>query len=326
MISTSGENCTSPNIAANTSAVEKAIAIWYSYDQAGSNYSSVYTQVASLQQNGTWETPLKLFSPGKMDPYPYPTKVVMDDMGNAVAMWIVSTDGSLYTAGCASKPKGGYWSFTSMLLDPNQGTFGFALCPEKLGAALGAWMLLDPDSNNLIIQTAAASSLLMHLDPGGVNEGSTDESYISNQMMWTPFITLSEGSSNGYPQLAVNFLNNYVQMAACWLSFDGTHTSIQASIGGMEEPEAPTGLSVVQATSNYGLITDTYNTLTWKASVSDEVCLYRIFRNGIYVQTVLSSQLQWIDHNQVINQSVTYGVQAVTLSQFISEIAEITWP
>lgn len=325
-ISLIGENCASPNISLSSSTGEKAIAIWYSYDLKGSTYSNVITQVASLQQDGTWATPVKFNYPGIIDPYSFPTKVVMDDSGNAIAMWITSTDGSLYTVVFSAKPRGGFWSYVKMLVLPNVSCFGFALCPLKNGDALGAWMVLDQDGKNLIIETSVASLQLVNYDPASSNEASEQTSSITSQMMWDPYITLSQGASNGYPQLASSYSNNYINMAACWLSYDGTYTSIQASLGGIDEPSPPTGLSVSQSTTNYGLVSDVCNTLSWNASTDKDVLSYRIYRNGNYVVSVPASQLNWVDHNQVDKQSVSYGVQTVIESLFVSEIAEITWP
>ncbi|MBS0652344.1 MAG: hypothetical protein JSR39_02330 [Verrucomicrobia bacterium] len=326
MISTLGQNCASPSIDATSSGDEKAIAVWFSYDVSSGNYYNVYAQAASLQLDGSWGGAISLSYAGKFDPHQYKTKVLIDPYGAATAMWNYSQDGSFFNYMYSSKPKGGYWSVNDVLIIPNAAASGFDVTGESDGDVISCWMTLDDTQTNLIVQTAIAGCQQLYVDQGSQGEGSGTSTSLTCQLMWGDYQTLSQGSSSGYPIIASNSSNNYVYLAASWLSFDGANTIVQASLGGVDDPFPPTGLAVSQAIANYGLLNDTYNTLTWTASVSIDVYAYKIFRNGIYITTVPSSQLQWVDHNQVANQSVTYGVQAVITSQIVSEMATVTWP
>ena len=308
MISASGVNSISPHVAITPSSTEQATAIWFTYDLSGSTYSNVGISTAILLSTGSWGASRSLASGGYMDPQQLTCAIEADSQGNAIAMWNTSLDGSMLSLQFAYKPSGGNWTSTPLLSPSNPCQWGFGLAVEPYGNALTSWMALDSTSNLVVSAEIASPSAQI------------------SQVRWQTPTILSQGASNGYPEVAINFSNNQIYTAACWLSSDGTTTSIQASLGTSSWPNPPTGLSVTQATANYNLVEDVYNTLSWTASSTSGVVSYQIYRNGELITTVGANINQWIDHNQGVNESVTYGVQTVASFQVLSEIATVTWP
>jgi hypothetical protein len=308
MISASGVNSTSPHVATSPSSTEKAIAVWFSYDVSGSDYSNVYVQTSSLQTGGSWTTPARLSSAGYMDPHNLSLGIGIDDNGNAAAGWNTSLNGSVITCQFTSKLNGANWVGAQSLNVANPAAYGMGFDVEPSGNMIAAWMGVDSTGTTLAVPASVATPV------------------VSSQIIWGAPITLSTGNSNGYPQAAVNFSNNEIYATACWLSYNGTNTSIVASIGSMPWPLPPTGLSVSESTANYGLTTNVYNTLSWTASTSPSIASYRIYRNGVLVTSVPSTATQWVDYNRIADESVTYGIQTQNQSQQVSEIATVTWP
>jgi hypothetical protein len=308
MISASGDNCISPRVEFSHSSNEKAISLWFSYEEASGYYSNVYAQAASLGGSGSWTTPIKLSSPGQMDPNLLNIGLVIDNNGNATAMWTNAENGSMISLQFSSKPANGSWAAAQLLIPQDPLSFSFGITSEDEGSVLAAWMQLDQDSGNLVVQAAVAPP------------------FLTSQLMWGPYATISDGGSNGYPCVAMNCLSNHSFIAACWLSYDSSIMTIQAATGGYDEPLPPSGLSVEQAETNYGLLTEVYNTLSWEASPTVGVAGYLIYRNGTYVDNVSVDQLVWVDFNRIADQSVSYGVQAITSTREVSSIAQINWP
>ena len=308
MISAPGDNCISPRVEFSSSPIEKAIAVWFSYEEASGYYYDVYAQALSLGESGSWGSPIKLSSSGQMDPSLLNIGLVIDEKGNATAMWTNAENGSMISLQFSSKPVNGSWAAAQLLIPQDPLSFSFGITSEDEGSVLAAWMQLDQDSGNLVVQAAVAPP------------------FLTSQLMWGPYETISDGTSNGYLCVAMNCLSNHSFIAACWLSYDGSNTTIQAATGGYDEPLPPTGLSVGQSETNYGLLTEVYNTLSWEESPTVGVVGYLIYRNGTYIDNVPASQLEWIDFNRVVDQSVSYGVQTITSTREVSSIAQINWP
>ena len=123
--------------------------------------------------------------------------------------------------------------------------------------------------------------------------------------------TISTGSNNGYPRVATTYSGGTVNAAAVWISSDGVNNTISAATGSKTVIAPPTGLSVTQSSTSFGVFTEYYNTVGWTASTDPNIVEYVIYRDGIALTSVASSTVQFIDHNRVQSGSVTYGVSAV---------------
>lgn len=308
MISTPGTNCTSPNVVKCSFATEQADAIWLSYNVSSSVYSNVYAQVASLSANGTWGTPRNISSAGVTDPTQLMTLIAEDSYGNLTAAWNLSTDGSLYTINFTKRKSNGFWPKAMNLSLPNPAALAFDFIVEESGNYLTSFMALDTDSNSLSVYSSNAN---FSFDYG---------SY------WQTVQTLSTGTSNAYPKIAVGEGSATDWMAACWLSSDGVNTSIQSILGNVVLRDPPTNLQVTQSLTDYNFITEVSNTLTWSASPDPTVITYRIFRNGVFMLEQGSGLLSWTDYNRTWNESVTYSVQGVNYNQETTQVASVTFP
>jgi hypothetical protein len=83
---------------------------------------------------------------------------------------------------------------------------------------------------------------------------------------------------------------------------------------------------VTQTVNNYGVFSDTYNTITWSASTDPNAAEYAFYRNGILIEQVPLNTLQFVDHNTTDNGSITYGVGTVDGNLFVSQIETVSAP
>jgi hypothetical protein len=134
------------------------------------------------------------------------------------------------------------------------------------------------------------------------------------------------GSDNGFPKVATAFNGTNLYAAAVWLSSDGMHTTVQAATGSRTPVAPPTNLMVVQNSTDFGVFKDYYNTISWTASVSGSVIDYVIYRNGSIFNVVNSFTTSIVDHSEIQNGSVTYGVAAVDSDLSQSATVNVNFP
>jgi hypothetical protein len=138
----------------------------------------------------------------------------------------------------------------------------------------------------------------------------------------------SPGSNNNAPKISENnsssALISYAN--AAWVSTNGANTVIQAASGSKSTVAPPSNLAVSQNVNQFGVFNDYYNTLSWTASTEPAVAGYAIFRNGLMIAQVTSSELKYIDNNAIQNGSVTYGVATIDAQAILSVIQYVTFP
>ncbi len=66
------------------------------------------------------------------------------------------------------------------------------------------------------------------------------------------------------------------------------------------------GVSASQSSNSFGIFQEYYNTLTWSASSDPNLSNYTVYRNGVLLTTLSSSQLSFVDDNQTQSGTVVY--------------------
>ena len=83
-----------------------------------------------------------------------------------------------------------------------------------------------------------------------------------------------------------------------WLNNNGVNNQVQTITTGLTILQPPSSPSVVQQTKNFGIVTEYYNVLSWKASQSVNLWGYTILRNNLSLTQVDFNTLQYTDLNQ----------------------------
>lgn len=287
-----------------------ATAIWLRYTLSNSVYQNINILSASLPKNNTsWSAiPTVLTSGGEtLDITKISTKLSVDGNGNVVAFWSMSYDGSSYNIETATQPNGGNWGPLEVI---QGGLFCYQVdvsANNALGDALAAYMEFDGVSST-VIQTQEASVSA----PG--------------MTLWSPAFAISQGPDNGFPRIASSVNGVTVNAAAVWINFDGVSNVIAVSTGSKTTINPPTALTFTPGSTNFGVFTDNFNTLSWTASTSPNITKYNIYRDGVFFTSVDSFVSQVVDHLPINNASGTYGVSAVDDSGSVSPIALVNFP
>lgn len=284
--------------------------LWYRYEVTAGVYSNVYVYSSSLPSgSSSWSLPIQISDTGLGNPANLFINITTDASGNKIAIWTISEDGQTYSVESAVKAFGGNWNpSNNAIIGLNLYAFQGSLASDSLGNAVATYMMFD--GTNVNIQAAEASTAGIF----GLN--------------WSSVATISTGSENGYPSVASSYdsTSQTTNAAAVWITYNGTNTTVQAVSGSKVPISPPSNLAVTQNSTNFGVFTDYYNTVTWSASTDPNLALYAIFSNGNLIGEVGPSTLQFVDHNQVQNGSVTYGVAAVDNDLFLSQVETVVLP
>ncbi len=272
--------------------------VWFRYVVAGSNYDSVQVATSTLVLNGAAWSPVPTFLSGfgSRNPAGLSLKIVTDNEADLVAFWSQSYDGATFNIEGAQQISGGSWTPLTQLIVSNNYAFQGDVSSSLLDEILVGFMYFD--GTNVVIQACEASM-----------KG------ILSEIFFSQLIEVTSGGENGFVRVASAFVSGTetVYAGAAWLSSNGTNTTVQAANGTRTAVLPPTNLHVSQTMppNNFGIFTEYANTLTWDASASPNIQAYFIYRDGIQVTDVASSVLEYVDHNQVQNGAVTYGIIAV---------------
>lgn len=305
VISDTAQYAAQPFVAVDSNA--NAIAVWYSYDLYGTNYSNVIVKTAARPvSTGVWGAISNLSSPGIRNPATLSARVAFDKIGNAIALWNTSFDDETFTLESAVKPLNGKWTPSVDLINSNLYAYSADLSATSYGDVLGIYLFYNGAA--LLIQS-------VETDING---------YLNN--FWSVPITLSQGVDNACPKIVATLAGNVIYAAAVWINYNGSNNSVVASTGSKTLVLPPSNLSVVQNSNNFGVFTEYYNTISWQASTDPNVVGYLIFRNGIFIGQVTSDVLQFVDNNRVQNAPVTYSVTAVDGQETQSTTVSINFP
>lgn len=297
-----------PKVVVDVGGNATAIAFRYQ-DYGGESINvSLYGSVLPLNAAAWLAIPIKLSGSGICDPADLVAKISCDSVGNVLAMWTITYDGSIYAIEVAQKLIGSDWSSTVQLVKKNLYAFGVDLAANSLSDVVGLYTLYEGDS--LVIR-ALESNI------SGIN---------SDVLCSTP-ITISNNSGNILPKIASVFLDPDILAAAAWLSYDGANTILQAANGSRTTLDPPSNLAVTQDVVDFGVYADYVNTITWDASSSPNVVEYEIFRNGIFFKRVSANNpLEITEHNVNPMETITYGIACIDDDLTQSVAATIQFP
>lgn len=268
-----------------------ATAIWFSFNQIGSVFSSVIVQAATQPYGGNWSDPVNLSAPGIRDPSTLYSKIGYDGSGNAIAIWSTSFDNETFDIQSSILPAYGNWMQPNVLVSNNL----YASQVDQSVVSFGEALALFLFSNGAGLQIQSSEIDITNFMPG----------------VWSVPLTLSTGMQNGYPSIAANLTGNTFNAAAVWLNTNGVINNVVSSYGTKTLVSPPSNLAVVQSSNNLGVFIEYYNTLSWTASTDPNTAGYLIYRNGTFLAQVPANVLELVDNNQMQNGSVTYGVAAV---------------
>ncbi len=283
-----------------------ATALWYRYNLSGSTYTN--TQIlAATQTSGssTW-VPTILSNPGQLNIANLAfLNLRIDSSGNILADWINSYDGSTLTLEAAVKPNTQTWQTGGELDNNDPYGYQFGSSVATSGDALIAYMFFD--GTNLTIQSTETAL------------GGTRFNF------FTAPATISQGTDNAYPRAASQYLSSTINATCVWLHNNGMNNVVQAITGSKTTVSPPTSLNVVQNSTNFGVFTENFNTLTWTASTDPNLIEYIIYRNSVVVQGVDPSAVQFVDQNAPSSGTTVYGVAAVSSDFTVSSIATFSF-
>jgi hypothetical protein len=285
-----------------------AYVAWFRYNLVDSDaFENVQLLASVLNQTATTWSLAQIVDtgPGIRNPADLTIKLKVDGSGDVVLAWNNSLDGDNFQIGVAQK------------------TFGSTAFQSPGLLNISTYCLA------LDVFIAAETALLTYMVWDGVSTLSivSQESDINNPInqSWTFTNTVSTGSDNGFPSCSMSTTGSTFNSAAVWLNFNGTNTVINASTGTEAVTAPPTSVSATQSSTNFGVYTDFFNTITWSASSAPNVVMYNLFRNGVYfASTADASTFSFIDHNQINGGAVTYGVAAFTNDNRQSDIITFT--
>ncbi len=284
-----------------------ALAIWYSYDNIGTNFTNVVVKSAAYSStSSSWGEVTHLSHPGIRDPGTLKARVAFDSVGNGIALWNTSYDDETFMLESAVKPLYGSWSLPVSLVDSNLYAYSADLSATSFGDVLGLYMFYN-----------GAALLIQSIE-------SDFNGFLNN--FWSVPITISQGTNNANPKIAATLKGNSIQAAAVWVLFDGTHKLVVASTGSKTLVRPPSHLKVIQSESSFGVFDEYYNTLTWHASPDPLAVGYLVFRNGIFLEQLGANVLQYIDYNRVANEPITYSVTAIDSQQSQSQTVSVSFP
>lgn len=279
-----------------------ATAVWFAYDVAGSIYSGVSVQTATLPQNGNWTLPVQISDEGMRDPSTLQAQVALDRFGNAVALWNNCYDGQTFTIESARKSIGGNWTSAKQIATSNLYAYQANLALAPFGDAVALYMFYN--GNYLLIQST--------------------ETDTARDSLWSVPLNLSVGANNSSPKGCARLIENTLNTAAVWVSNNSTNNVISTTTGQRALASPPVNLSLTQSNNDFGVFNENYNLVSWDPSPDANIVAYAIFRNGVWLQEVTSDVLQFVDHNQAYNGSVTYGVAAIDDQNSMSPIVTIS--
>lgn len=268
-----------------------AIAAWFSYDIIGMDYFDVIVYASIQDLDGEWHPAEALSTASLMDPAKLHIVTSAVDDGGIGIVWTQSTDGSLFTLEGGVFPRSMPFQ-QAPGSDPNTMLYSFGTPTIPRGMLLIVGMKRDEGLSELTVSSVTS------LYQSGFYVGSETG--------------LSSDGDNYFPfgALAQDTGTNITYAAVGWLNYDGMNTSVQILQGSLDPIDPPENLGLMVQTITNAIFTDTAYALTWDPSPSFEVNYYNVYRNGTLVFQDFNSELQFVDHNRLIGETVVYAVTA----------------
>lgn len=283
-----------PKVAVDSNG--NATVIWYRYILSNSQYTNLFVVYSLLPLNGSnWSIaqPLTQVAASR-NPADLSACIGYDTNRNTIALWTTSYDGETFNVESAVRQVGGTFTTLNAIVLNNAYAFNTDLSVNNaLGNALAAFMFFDGmDATIQFAESNVASA------PNIINNWSTPTG-------------ISSGMNNGYPRVSQTTSGNSINAAAVWINNDGMNNLINAVTGTGTSVLPVSSVNVVQNTNDFGVFKDYYNTITWTGSSDPDATAYSIFRNGVFVGLIDTTSTTFVDHNQLQNGPVTYGVGTV---------------
>lgn len=287
-----------------------ATAVWFHYQVSGNAFSQVAAISSSLSSASSGWTPIptQLSAGGLINPANLFLRLSIDANGNIVVVWVNSYDGLKYNVESSMLPQGGLWLIGGAPVLNNLYSFQSDLSVTSFGQAVIALMYYD--GTDITIQSSDS----------GINGISFN--------FWSDFVNISQGTGNINPRVSAQYssANGAIYAGSVWVSNNGTNNVIQAASGIETVIIPPSNVMITQGANNFGTFTEFFNTITWTPSPDPNVFIYVLYRNGIAFVNVTADQSQFVDHNAVQNQAVTYGIAAINSQNLLSPIATGSFP
>lgn len=282
----------------------------FRFNRFGSAYTNVNVIASQLPAGSSaWSAipTVITITAGNRNPADLNLRMRIDNAGNVIALWTTAFDGQNFSVETAVLPAGETWVSGGELILDNLYALSADLTVNTIGDAVSVYMFYDGTFPQIqAINSDVASSVTNY---------------------WVPPQTISQASTNnGYPRVASALMGLTMDAVAVWIYFDGSNNRIASSFGTASAVSPPSNVTIVQNSTNFGVFIDYHNTVSWTASSDPNLIAYVIYRNGIVVEQLSSSFLQFIDHNQVQNGSITYGVAALNTDNSQSQIITATFP
>ncbi|MBS0621182.1 MAG: hypothetical protein JSS61_06980 [Verrucomicrobia bacterium] len=304
-VSQSGINASTPAISIDDFG--NTAAIWFRYDVSGNAYSNVILQSSYLPLNGNWSTPVDISEASYVNPALLQKTISIDDLGNLFASWNSSKDGASYEVSANLKPVGQDWLSPGDINIPNLMSYTMDSASDPSGFAVCVWQNYDPLTGNIDIQYTQTATK-------------------SNNLYFDINANLSIASPNTGPVVACQGNGVTTNAVAAWLYFDGTNFNLQSVLGTGSVISPISNLQGSQTQNNYGVVTEIDTNLSWTGSLDPRVVGYRIFRDGVLINSVDASTTTYVDNNRISGVSNTYGIGARDVTGFESTTVYITIP
>jgi len=272
-------NTCHPLIAASMNVNNIAMMIWNNASTSG--ISSVLVSAGVVENIQAFYTPAGDESINAL-------AVAIDNLGNAISVWISQIGASTYKVK-ASRYSGGIWG-TPLILDTANSGNTFANPNVAVDGQGNAYVVYEKDD-------ISENGTIYYNQYTVANNGWLSASVLLS----TPGVLTSNN-----PKLS---MNSFGEAAVVWSIDPIMQQSIQIVYTGNLSPSHLTGN---QVKNKFLTQTDIINEIRWTASPSSSTVSYNIFRNGKFIGTVLATApLVYKDHNRRKNVSYIYEVTAV---------------
>ncbi len=235
--------------------------------------------IRSASFNGTTVTQLGVISTGSASS---DAVIAVNSSGNAVAAWVNVASG-----------------------DP---VIDAALFNGTLWGAPQTRSAIDTDNPRVALDVSGNAVVTWNRTAGDFFLEAA--SFNVSNMQWSTVKILDQSSTQFFLNQDVK-INDFGEAIAVWLRDAGMGNRVVRSTQGTAALLPPRDLSGKRKTNRFPTQSEHFNRLIWKASLSEGVVSYVIFRNGVEIGTVpAKGPLVFDDHNRG-KQKDTYEVHAV---------------
>ncbi|MFA6916805.1 MAG: hypothetical protein WC222_10450 [Parachlamydiales bacterium] len=278
----------SPFLDVSMNNSSNAIILWNNQSSAGLSSISYI--------NGSYTAPQIVYSPPVNEDIA-DAKIVLDDQGNAIALWSAyNFDINKYKL-MANRSVGGFWG-TPVILEINDNVyFSLNIDADSVGNAYAVWQNFNDSTSAVYYQY-----------------------FNRNTSAWlnAPVLLSQPQINTTQPFLSMNASG---QATVAWAAGDADPI-VQAVFSLLIQP--PQKLTGKQVKNHFLIQTDIVNILNWTPSLTTSIVKYNIYRDGVLINSTTSSTYQ--DHHRKKNVSYFYSVTSVNAQGTESDPVTIVLP